>query len=497
MAPSLPGMGLFWEMGLGKTYGAIRILCNAMNKDKRLYRILIFTKALVIPQWKEEWLKFSKVNPGKVTLLMDAGKKRLSEFIKQGFEPGTPAQRGHIFVTNYESLLMKDLYEQFHLWKPEATVYDESDELKNPQAERSKLAHLLSNPWDKPNKRPAPKPLTYCLTGTPVLNSPLDIFQQVKVMLGGWPLRQWFLTPAPQFLIENYYHFRARYFRDRNAGMQRENYFPKWELMTEAKDGVDAEREIRETLEKISVRATKAEALDLPDEVPVIVRVGMTKDQARVYKDMKQEFISYYNGKACVADLAIVKALRLMQIASGFVSTQGIGEDDDKADFRFDKTPKDEAVEELLASITPHSKVLLWAVWQENYPQLRRICEKLKIEYVEAHGQISDKKKRDNVEYFKTSSTPRVFIGHPGSGGIGLNLTTAPYSIFYSRNFSLRQYLQSRARNHRAGQTEKVTHYDLVCEGTIDALALDKLAGKMEIGAKILGDLAKELVQQL
>ncbi len=296
-------------------------------------------------------------------------------------------------------------------------------------------------------------------------------------------------------LITNYFVFRAIYFRDRNVGMPKDRYFPNWQPMTVAQDGVDAMKEISEILSHISVAATK-DVLDLPEEIAIVHRVGMTSEQKRVYEEMRKDLVAYWGDKACTADLAITKLMRLMQITAGFASFRGLGEEDDTADVIFKESPKDEMLRDLLTSITSHSKVLLWAVWKPNYPHLVAMCKELGVKYVEVHGGISGKQKDENVELFKTDPEVRVLIGNPRSGGIGLNLTQATYSIYYSRNRSLREYLQSRARNHRAGQTQKVTHYDLACQDTMDELCLEKLAQKQEIGASILGEVIAKLAIQ-
>lgn len=489
----LPGCAAFFEMGLGKTYATIQALRDLMNRERRLRRTLIFTKPLVVPQWEEEWLKFSKIERRHITLLQGPQTKRNKHFIEKGFTPeGEPV--GHIFITNTEALSMKELMETAALWKPEALVFDETHELKNHAAKRSEIAANLANPWDKRNKCPKPKPKTFILSGSPVLNTSLDIFQQVKIMLGGFPSYNWFNNYNPSFLVTNYYHFRARYFRDINAHKKgTEDYEAIWKPMTMKEHGFDAEAEIGDILRRISVRATKS-VLNLPAETAIVQRVPMLKEQGRVYEEMRDEFLSYVTAtQVARADVSIVKALRLMQIVSGFVSTEGRGEELDRSDLSWGETPKDEALIDILETVTPTSKILVWAVWQENYERIRQILKRLNIDYVEAHGQLSNNAKLESVEQFKSNSRKRVFLGHPGSGGVGLNLVGIPgtedrcaYSCFFSRNFSLAQYIQARARNHRSGQTENVTHYDLTCKGTIDEMALRRLGEKAAIGDRLL-----------
>ena len=130
---------------------------------------------------------------------------------------------------------------------------------------------------------------------------------------------------------------------------------------------------------------------------------------------------------------------------------------------------------------------------RHNYAQIKEVLEKLDIKYVEVHGDITDTKKREAVKSFQEDDSVKVFLGHPGSGGIGINLVRASHSIFYSRTFSLEHYLQARSRNHRAGAIgeghRSITHYHLVCEDTIDELVVDKLTQKINLSDKILTEL--------
>lgn len=484
-----PGYAFFYQPGTGKTATLIRTICDRMNADKRMLRVLIFSPPMVVPQFKEEWGRFSKIDPKSIVTLQGPQTKRVGRFNLFGYDAVTQKARPAIFITNYEALLMKDLFEHFRHWAPEMIAWDESHFIKSPQSQRSKLADLLANP---PKQK---RPISLLSTGTPILNSPMDIFQQFKVMLGGWPLLAYFeYLGDTRFLITNFYHFRAKYFRDRNVGMAKSKYFPKWETMTLAKDGFDALGEIQSIIDKCGMVVRKEDCLDLPGELSVIRTVGLTPEQNRVYQEMKSDLISYVGGGACVATLALTKALRLLQITSGYAATTD-GQEMSSKDFS--GTQKEEVLRELLETLTPGSKVLVWAVWRQNYATIRRVCTELKIPYLEIHGEISDKEKLANVEIFKKDPQYRVLLGHPGSGGIGLNLTCAPYSIFYSRTFSLGQYIQARARNYRGGQNQKVTHYDIVVGNTIDSLVLEKLAQKIELGDALIGDLAKELASQI
>lgn len=91
-----------------------------------------------------------------------------------------------------------------------------------------------------------------------------------------------------------------------------------------------------------------------------------------------------------------------------------------------------------------------------------------------------------------------VLVGNPASGGIGVNLIEAKFAIFYSQTFSMKDRVQAEARNYRGGSEmhESVTHYELVCENSIEEIICQKLADKIELSDKLLGSLAKELQNQ-
>jgi SNF2 family DNA or RNA helicase len=481
------GLALFFGVGLGKSFTSIRYLCEAMNEERRVFRTLLFTKPLVVPQFEEEFYKFSNIKPASITLLQGSQKERIRDFLAHAYKDGKPVP--HIFLTNTEALIMKELYEEMRKWVAEAIVFDECHDLKNHEAQRSEAAYDLANPYDKKLKLFGPKPLTLLLSGSPVLTTPLDIFHQVKIMLGGFPLRPYF-SGNRNALITNFYHFRGQFFRDKNAHMKGSvNYFPDWTPMTKERDGFDSIGELSYILSQISCYATKwtCPELNLPPEYDVTIPCAMTEHQARVYKEMKNDFVAYVsNDRACTASLAIVKSLRLMQIVSGFVSTEGRGEEDDVADIRFPGTEKVEKLRRLIKDVAPTQKILVWSVWRENYAQVRQVCEELGVAYVEFHGGISDKKKLANVHAFKTDPRVRVASGHPGSGGVGLNLTVAPVDIFHSRNYSTLHYVQARGRNHRPPQTSPVTHNNLSCQGTIDDVVLAQLAQNVAMAEDLL-----------
>lgn len=454
---------LFFEMGCGKTATAINILRHKYIQEKRLLKTLILCPPIVIDNWKRELGVHSNIKEWDIIPLIKSQRERVQNLRTFGFlhkETGASVPTGKILITNYEAMLMLDLLRLLHVWKPEIVICDESHRLKDHKAKRTKAVYDIAKSAT----------YRYILTGTPVLNSAMDIFSQFLILDKG------------ATFTGNFFAFRSKYFFDKNAYIRKDRYFPDWR----PKPGSEAE--MNSLIAEKSMRVTKAECLDLPPLVVQNLFVELTPTQQRLYDEMKDDFVTYLAGQACVATLAITKALRLMQIASGFINVEGDSNGGPRENVQLEDNPRAKALAELLGEITVHSKVLVWAVFKENYETIRTVCKSLGVEYVEVHGDITPAQKQINVTTFNESPTCRVLIGHPGSGGIGINLVAASYSIFYSRNFSLEQDLQAEARNHRGGSEihAKITRINLVAKDTIDELITGALANKISISDKVL-----------
>ena len=264
----------------------------------------------------------------------------------------------------------------------------------------------------------------------------------------------------------------------------REAYYPNWQPKPSTHELFGR------LLASVSMSVDKKDCLDLPDEVDVTIPVPLTKEQRLDYDKFEKDMVINIEGHAYTADIAMVRALRLMQITSGFISglDSPSGEESQPIKYEYKDTEREKALRELLEDICRDNgkKCLVWAVWKNNYETIKRVCDELKIKYVECHGLISAKGKEEARKSFIEDPSIRVWIGHPYSGGIGVNLIVAPFTIWYSRSFSLEQYEQAKARNYRGGQTEKVTHYHLVAQDTIEPEIVESLQNKKSISDLIM-----------
>jgi len=455
-AKDLPEYAYLFDVGTGKTLTLITLLRYRYFKAGRVLRTLIISPIITLENWQQEIDKFSKTPRERVIPLFGPVKRR----IKQASIALDKYDGNVILITNYEAIGASTEFYDFirKEFCPEVLVLDESHRCKTHNAKRTKRISTIS---DKTTFR-------YLLTGSFITNSPFDVYAQFRILDKG------------ESFGRNFYNFQNKYFYDANYGRPKVNniHIPDWKVRTGAYD------EMNEKIYAKSMRALKEECIDLPEKVEKIVKVDMTPSQRKAYNEMKKHLITVIDGEAVTADIALVKLLRLAQISSGFVKTE------DGKIVRL-KNEREKALKELLFDICVEAKqkVIIWAVFHENYKQIREVCESLKLGYVEGHGLINTKEKFANIKSFNEDDSISVCIGHPASLGIGVNIKSASHSIWYSRDFSLERKIQAAARNYRGGSIDlhdKITEIVIQCRETIDEEIDSSLSRKIVTSEEIL-----------
>lgn len=465
MAREFNDVGLFHEMGTGKTGSAINMLRQEYAKQGRLMRTLIISPLVTLYNWQEEFGIHSYINKKDINVLTGSSKNKIKTFIAKAMDPATKEMnRSGIFITNYESCISKNLNDHLLEWQPEIIILDEAHYIKNPKAKRSKSIIKLG---DLAKRR-------FILTGTPILNNVLDIFNLYR-----------FLDKGETF-GKNYYVFVNKYMEDENAAWAgQKGHFQKLAARTET---------FAELTDKIYTKGHRVLKKDVIKDLPPLVTttrlVELGPEQRRYYKEMERDFITFVEDKerageapAVVAQLAVTKALRLQQICAGYVSTE------DGVEIEIEDNPRKTETQHLLQEIVLQGKhqVILWCSFRNNYKTLGRLCEQMGISHTFLTGDMNLHQKRTAMEEFNAGEKS-VIIANRRAGGIGVNLIAAAYSIVYSRNFSLSEELQSEARNHRGGSQihESIFKINLAARGTIDEKVLEALSNKHDISKQII-----------
>ena len=483
----IKSFALFYDMGAGKTKTAIDIARSIYLRHDRLLKTLIICPIVVVENWKREFLTHSNV-PAAAIQVVDGkskpnGKKVKTAQLKLKLEQLNNSSAS-IFIINTESVGNKNLWPLIEAMGFEVLIVDESHRFKSPSATRTKALHRLTNQGQLEYR--------YILTGSPILQDALDLWSQFFIL-------------NPSILGYNYFSFRSQYFYDANASMPAHVHFPKFIPKDEAyyKKLKLPYNDDFATLNKIiyrhASRVMKDDVLDLPPFVTQKIEVEFTKEQSRIYEEMRKDlvatldtkeelytfehnnFLDIAEAEVMSADLAIVKTLRLMQIAAGIFTNED-------GDVKEIKENRSKILKELLEEITANkeNKVIVWSCFTPTYGVIEKVCEELGIKYTWLTGRQDKDEKQANVDQFNTDKDTQVIIANQGAGGTGVNLTASNYSIYYSRSFNLEHDIQSEARNYRGGQNRKVTRIDLVTPDTIDAAIVEALAKKKEGAENIL-----------
>jgi SNF2 family DNA or RNA helicase len=450
-------MFLFFAVGTGKSGTAITILRHIYNGHKEILPTLILGPIAIVRQWKEEFDNFSRVDQRVIHAITEKGKKRVDKIRKI-----TEMGKGQIIIMNYESLLNKDIFNAIYKWQPQCIIADETHMLKNPKAKRAvKVAAIADRATYK-----------YGLTGTPILKNPIDLFMQFRIIDGG------------KTFGKNFFVYRSKYFVDKNAGWANKsnNYFPDWQPNSAMFP------ELSEKIEKISCQAKKEECIDLPSYHTVQRKVVLSTEQEKAYKEMERDFVTFLDSKheeprAVIAQLAITKSMKMLQITSGFVL------DENGKPFFFKNNPKIAELKQILENIIDDHKVIIWAHFKANHTMIKHLLDDMKIKYVHVDGSVSAKDKTMRIRDFETDDSVRVIVANQAAAGTGVNLKQASYSIYYSKDYSYGKDEQSAARNYRGGSVDlhdEVTRIDLIAENTIDEKVMEVIQGKEDVAKTIL-----------
>lgn len=430
------GAALLMEMGTGKTLTSIGIV-GQLWKERRIARLLIVAPLSILGVWRDEFDKFAGYDYCLSVLEGTAARK--ADTIRH--MAGKSLQ---VLVINYESAwrMEKELAE----WRPDMIVCDEGHKIKTHNIAASKAMHRLA----------AKAKYRLLLTGTVITNKPIDVFSQYK-----------FCDPA--IYGNSFYQFRNRYFDMVGFG----GYTP---VMKRSMEG-----EFTERLHSIAFRATKAECLDLPEFTDIVQRIDLEPQAMRVYRQLvRDSYAELAEGSVTVTNV-LSQLLRLSQLTGGYVGN------DDAGGVTQVSTAKLDALADLVdGAVADGRKIVVIARFVPEIHAIGKMLEKKKIRYAQISGEIRDRD--EQIAAFQNDPDVPVFIGQIATAGLGITLTAASLMVFYSLDYSMSNYEQTRARIHRVGQKNECTYIHLVARGTVDEKVLKALHDKANLAKSLVDD---------
>lgn len=412
------------QPGLGKTLQAIGTSFIA-----KTWPVLVICPASLKINWQREWKKFT----GKDTIILDdRNKNNWHRYYEMGC--------CDVFITNYESL-KKFFVEDFAggvtrsiKLKPVASLFkcviiDESHRCKSSKTQQSKICYKLCQG----------KEYRFLLTGTPSINGPGDLIQQLKIMnrlddFGG------------------YKSFEANFMQGPRQASNLEML--NWRLWNTG-----------------FFRREKAKVLDqLPDKMRQVVNVDITN--RKEYQDAEHDLLSYLAAYENADDEKLRRAERgkvmvqmqkLRQIAArGKISA---------------------AVEFIQDIIDSGEKLIVFAFLKEVVQEIKKVFPNA----VTIVGDNTSQERQDAVDRFQNDPKCNLIICNYKSAGVGLTLTASSRVAFVEFPWTFADCEQAEDRAHRIGQKNSVNCYYFLGKNTIDESIWDIIQTKKDIANDVTG----------
>jgi SNF2 family DNA or RNA helicase len=440
------------EMGTGKTKVLIDNMSMLYDKGKIDGALIIAPKGVVKTWYEQEIPTHLPNHIENVTVLWQSNiNKTQQEKLETLFEIETAL---HILVMNVEALStekgVKFAYKFLNSHKTLMAI-DESTTIKTPTAKRTK--NIIGLGKIAKYKR--------IMTGSPVTKNPLDLYTQCE-----------FLDP---YLLDftSYYAFRNRYAEMKTMHLRGRSI----QVVDEFKN-LD---ELSETLQGFSYRVLKEHCLDLPPKNWIKRHITLSKEQQKVYDQMKKAAMAILNGKVTSTMTVITQLMRLQQITCGhFVADDGSTQE-----------IKNNRITELMDVLDEiEGKAIIWGHWQKDIQNIVDEIEKVHGpgSVVSYYGLTPQDERQDNIRKFQSDPRCRFLVGTPSTGGYGITLTAANTVIYYSNGYDLEKRLQSEDRAHRIGQKKNVTYIDIIAEKTVDEKIVKSLRDKINIASEVMGE---------
>ena len=407
------------EMGLGKTIQAAAWL--QLHPEKR--PAIILCPASLKLNWAKE-LRDTLSTKDKVQIL-------------QGTKPYPITE--DIIIINYD--ILNSWVETLQAINPQVLIIDEAHYIKNSSAIRTKATKKLAKGI----------PHVIALTGTPIVNRPIEGFNIFQIL--------------DRNLFPNFWTYVHQYCGARHNGFG-------WDF-----SGATNKEELNQILTStIMIRRRKADVLkDLPEKMYSFVPMELSNETE--YRIAEEEFIEYLRGvKGKEAAEKAKKAEHLVKIeALKQLAVKG---------------KMKQAINWIRDFIEDGNKLVVFAVHKEV---IDKLMNEFKDVAVKIDGSTPTPERHKAVEIFQNNEDIKLFVGNVQAAGVGLTLTAASAVAFLELPWTPGELQQAEDRCHRIGQKNAVNIYYLLAENSVEyklAKLLDKK--KKVLSAVIDGKLVEE-----
>ena len=422
-------------MGLGKT---LQSICVAITKKPEVKHCLIVCCVNGMQySWKDE---IESATYEKVKVLGNRLGKRTKKWSikgnKEKLEDLNNLGDEYFIITNIEVFRNKDIVDKISsLCKKGIIGMCIIDEphigLKNSQSQQGKNIHKIVCKYKM------------LLTGTPLMNSPIDLYNLLK----------WInVERHTKYQFENYYC--------------RKGGFGGYQII-----GYKHLDELQEQLDSCMLRRMKDEVLDLPPKIYKYEYVDLYPEQKKLYNEVKTGLIEKMDEIVELSPNPLAMLTGLRQVTE---CPQLVNETVDKC-AKLDRMV--ELVDEIVAN---GEKVLVFSNWSKVINEAVKMVDKSYNPQV-ITGEVKVEDRQKIMKDFQSTNNCKVIFGTIGAAGTGLTLTRATNVIFLSEPWTYASKEQACDRAYRIGTTTSVNIITLITNDTIDEGVHDTVMLKKDI----------------
>ena len=442
------------QMGLGKTVQAIAVA--ACYREE--WPVLILVPTSLRGAWEQALVKWLGLEPlGGAGHGAGGGKKesasaaRLSKMRKSRFTvaavgSGAESRKmdGATFAIVPYSLVGKMattlLSKRFQV-----VVCDESHFLKDSKAQRTKAVVPLL----KHARR------ALCLTGTPALSRPVEIFSQAEA-----------LRPM---VFTKFGEFAARYCSGSRFGWQGSSNAE--ELHAVLSRLIMIRRLKKDVLTQLPAKSREKIALSLPHSA-ALTRVRAIR--ARM-DELRDAFLSSegFSGGGGGRTLEEKRLMNELYQATAEAKTKAVAEYLetllDSSETTCESTDSDSC-----------EKFLFFGHHASMLDAATEMLRRKKVPHIRIDGSTDTNARQSLVDRFQRDPNARVAVLSIKAAGMGLTLTAASTVIFGELSWTPGDIVQAEDRAHRIGQKNAVNVQFLVAKDTVDDIMWGSVANKLE-----------------
>lgn len=417
-----PHLGLFLDMGLGKTVITLTGLHNLKYYYWRIRKVLIIApKKVAESTWSKEAAKWNHLKNLRISVALGTAKQRLAALEADA----------DIYIINRENTQW--LVEYYgHNWPFDVVVLDESSSFKNHQAKRFKALKAMLPRISRLIE----------LTGTPSPKGLIDLWAQLYLLDGGKRLGRTISVYRDMFFVPD---------------KRNQTTIFSYAL----KDGADAE--IYQLISDICISMKAKDYLDLPELIYEDIPVKLDSKAQKAYEQMERDMLLEVEDDLVTATTAATLTGKLLQLCNGAVY------DEDGAVVPIHDC-KLEAFMETIEQLNGQHALVFYNYQHDRDRILSALAKTGLVVKVYKDAQ-------DETDW--NDGKIDILLAHPASCGYGLNLQEGGHHIiWFGLTWALEEYQQANKRLHRQGQQFPVIVHRLITLGGVDEDVVKSLEGK-------------------